>query len=196
MTTTHFFVELLVIGFGALAWLGPLVAVLLGADPRALSSSVLSSASVLPLLSVAYLLGILVDRVADWVFTRVDENLLRQHFAEDRNRYFDARRVMVVHAPALWAHLEYGRSRLRICRGWVLNAVLIALVFDLVLAQAVWAPTLSASQVTAANLLLLGIAIVSFLSWRALNRKEYSKIQRQGAWVKETLLKESGGSGE
>lgn len=40
--------------------------------------------------------------------------------------YHTARRTIVVHAEPMYRLRQYGRSRMRICRGWALNAALLS----------------------------------------------------------------------
>jgi hypothetical protein len=187
MTTTHLFVELLVIGCGAMAWLVLLAAALFGFSPSGLGEHLFSLAALFPVLALAYVLGILVDRIADWMLEKWDRKHLQEFFGEDRDAYFRDRRTLITGAPALWNHLEYGRSRLRICRGWALNAALLLLSFNLFLIFGQKAPSLSPIQILCFNLGLLLVAALCILSWRALNRKEYKKIQRQSEWVRQGI---------
>ncbi len=196
MTTTHFFVELLVIGFGGLAWVALFAAALVGFDLAGINAELFTSVSLLPLLSFVYLLGILVDRTADRWLKSADKLHRLAHFGQDQDAYFETRRVMVMYAPQLWAHLEYGRSRLRICRGWVINAILMLVALDVWLVSVYdWRALISARAILV-NLALAGLAWLCFWSWAALNRKEYMKIHRQGGWVRETILKEARESNE
>lgn len=188
MTTTQLFVELLVIGFGALAWLLLFAAVFFGVDPARLNPAFLSFSALLPLASFAYVLGILVDRVADRLLDRLDDRHRREFFGDDKNGYFVARRTLLVKAPELWTHLEYGRSRLRICRGWALNAVLLLVALDLFAIVHRPAALLSVPSIIVCNLALVIFAGLSFWCWRALNRKEYKKIGRQSVWVRENVV--------
>ena len=175
MATTQLFVELLVIGFGTLAWLGLFAAAFLGYDPAQFYHGVLSVKALPPVSVAVYVLGIVTDWVADRLFERRDARLRRRYFGADQARYFDARRTLMVYGPALWEHLEYGRSRLRICRGWALNAALLPVSLD-VLAFA-RRPTASMpwEQVVVYNLGLGLFGVLCAYCWRALTEKEYSE---------------------
>lgn len=187
MTTTHLFVELLVIGFGAIAWLVVLGATVFGYD---LDHSLLSWQALVPLLSVVYVLGIVIDRVADWLVGPLDRRHLEQYFKEDKDAYFSGRRMLVVYGPALWAHLEYGRSRLRICRGWALNSLLLMVTIT-VYAWVHNPPSLNPCwRLWAANLMLATFFGLCFGCWWGLNKKEYQKIQRQSDWIKSMQTRE------
>ena len=66
MRTTELFAELLVIGIGGCALL---VTLALIAAPEAAAWSFDAVKLLIPGLAVAYVLGIVVDRFADWIFT-------------------------------------------------------------------------------------------------------------------------------
>lgn len=78
MNTTSLFVELVVIGVGALAWVALLVLSVFGYDWVPLDP-LLAAAATVPLLSVVYVLGIVSDRVADLLFDLVWTRTLRGH---------------------------------------------------------------------------------------------------------------------
>lgn len=187
MNTTNLFVELLVIGFGAAIWLALLLAAIFGLalPPAALSTEVLVLAT--PLV---YLLGIVVDRAADRVFeTLWEEDLLRaktsgEPFVGDED-YFRRRRYVLNHSEALAKELQYDRSRLRICRGWALNAAVAAVALN-VLVWVRWhggALPWRLSIVGAVG--FLGLAWACQRAWRSLASKQYDKIARQGKYLME-----------
>ncbi len=190
MATTQLFVELLVIGFGALVWLAILGAALFGFDPAHFYQGLLSVRAFLPVLAVVYVLGIVTDRLADWLFERLDVRHRKEYFGDDKAGYFNARRTLVVHGPALWEHLEYGRSRLRICRGWALNAVLLLVAVDVFAFVRRPAMLTSGWNLAVCNLFLGLFGVLCALCWGALTRKEYQKIRRQSAWIKKKKQQE------
>lgn len=188
MTTTHLFVELLVIGFGALAWILILIAALFGYDIGKFQAQILSLGAVFPTLGLAYVLGILTDRVADWIVDRVDIGHRRKVYEEvgkSQQDYFQDRRTLVVDGPELWKFFEYGRSRLRICRGWFLNSLLLTASTALLLVRNHGSLSWTQWQYGACFTGLVGFSWLCWRSWSRLNQKEYSKIERQAAWVLE-----------
>jgi hypothetical protein len=196
MTTTHLFVELLVIGFGAVAWLFLFGAAIFGYHPAGLDPRVVSWTTLFPLLSIVYVLGILLDRVADWIFEPFDARHREKYFGADKDAYFHARRTLVTKGPALWEHLEYGRSRLRICRGWAINFTLLLLAVDVFyLAQRPAALEPWYWKLAFCNMFLAFFSALSVACWHALNGKEYLKIKRQSVWI-EKVNDISGDPGE
>ena len=129
MNTTDLFVELIIIGIGGAIWMCLLIFGMFGYDWVPLDET-LALAALIPFLSVAYVLGIVIDRVADTVFEKVWYPSLLKKVYETEKEFLDDKRLVYIHPGRLGDLLEYGRSRLRICRGWTLNAVLILVSLD------------------------------------------------------------------
>ena len=182
MTTTHLFVELLVIGIGAFLALLLGIAAVFGGSPE-MFSGFMNVRALIPVLATVYVLGILVDRFADRAFDSWDMKLRRSVFGEEDSAYYEARRTLVMDAENLWRDLHYGRSRLRICRGWVFNSVLLM--------GGLWAfrysdkatPVIPAQEfwVALGSLALLGVGCT--WCWYRLIRTEYKKTQRIANWL-------------
>src|SRR5437879_6196783 len=136
MSTTSFFVELIVIGVGAAIWIVLAVLSIFGVSWLSTSSfnKDLGFLLVAPALSLVYVLGIITDRAADWVFGPWSRALQRREF-ENAKEYYRARTIVYTRHESLTDLYEYGRSRLRICRGWALTAVLILIAFDVFTAR-------------------------------------------------------------
>ena len=184
MATTNLFVELLVIGIGAACWVGLLILAAFGLEITQLES--LNTYPVLvPLLAIVYLLGIISDRIADFVFDKCFSNPLRTQFFDEKRQYQDARRLVLESSTRLADKHEYGRTRIRICRGWSLNGVLIAISLNVLLQtrclEMPWFDV--ATRWGTAGCCLLSIA--SWWSWRLLCLTEYMKIREHAAFLAE-----------
>jgi xanthine/uracil permease len=127
VATTQLFVELLIIGIGVAIWLALGAAAVVHYSPHqqlpALDQPIIAAG-----VGVAYVTGILVDRIARRLFEPLERCHQSRIFGEDpqpspedRERYVHAR------GSALGDQILYNRSRLRICRAWTLNFALIAL---------------------------------------------------------------------
>jgi hypothetical protein len=178
MSTTSLFVELVVIGSGTMAWILLLVVGCLGLDPVRFHGS-LSPAILVVLLPVVYLLGILSDRFADSLLSPWDKALRGQVF-DSRDEYFEDHRTLRTGSPVLAELLDYGRSRMRICRGWVLNSAFLALAWPFCIVRVLrsWQLGLAGS---ASALLLFVLCLVV---WRDLTLTEYRKVRRQAEYVR------------
>lgn len=143
MNATALFVELLVVGIGTATWLALFLAAILGYrfDTMILTDN---QALVGTFIAVVYVLGIVMDRLFHGFFVATIE-------AGVRKKLFDKakiKRVMDIvpnmdagnlpmemdkfirsHSSALAGKIDYNRSRLRICRAWVLHFLLIGISF-------------------------------------------------------------------
>lgn len=183
MNTTNLFVELVVIGVGALAWLLLVVFAVFGWAWVPVEAA-FSSTALVPLLGVTYLLGIVTDRLADALFHRLwAVKLLRARFATPDDYHADRHEVLLG-SERLAALIEYGRSRLRICRGWTLNALLIAGALNLL----VWMRLPETAK--ALRIALFGtitavlLAAACAYAWYKLSATEYRKVHEQAALLR------------
>ena len=176
MSTTSLFVELVVIGSGAAAWVGLLVAGAFGWAWVPVDR-MLSPVAVVPVLSVVYVLGIVVDRIADALFQRQLMRLRGRWFASP-HEYYRAQDFVYTRSQPLAHFYEYGRSRLRICRGWVVNSVLTAVSLDVF----VWVRLPEDGRTKVAVLGTLGLlllAIGCWIAWRRLAKAEAQRMLEQ-----------------
>lgn len=182
MNTTNLFVELIVIGVGAFIWLILMVFAIFGYAwlPTA---SLLSPVLTIPILAVIYVLGIISDRIADAVFESIWSDDLLGSYYKDHSEYYHHRRIILTRSERLSDLLEYGRSRLRICRGWAFNAVMIAISLNMFLwIQLRNSPfTWSVSLFGSISLLLFCFA--AWFAWRKLVLNEYRKIKEQAGFI-------------
>jgi hypothetical protein len=184
MSTTNLFVELIVIGVGALAWIILLVLSLFGWDWIP-TEKVFSTVALVPLLSLIYVLGIVSDRIADSLFEYWwNDNLRKGRFPEIVD-YHAARRQILTRSERLSELLEYGRSRLRICRGWTLNSVLIAVALNLFIWMRLATSPLAFSLSLFGTVAVLLFAIAPWYTWRKLTVTEYRKVKEQAAFLVE-----------
>lgn len=185
MGTTNLFVELVVIGVGAMTWLCLLVFALFGWGWLPVEKA-FSTVALVPLLSLIYLLGIISDRIADSIFEHVWVKRLQKERFANANEYHVARRQILTGSERLSDLLEYGRSRMRICRGWTLNSILIAIALNLFvwirLPQSPAALSLSLFGTIAA----LSFAVGAWYTWQKLSVTEYRKVKEQAAFLVET----------
>src|SRR5215475_13314350 len=129
MTTTQLFAELLVIGIGGVLWLALAVAAIFGYrfnkgvphnEPRFLVA----------LGGIAYHLGIVIDRFAYSMFSIFEKK--NQALVLGKSGLPAARvieKYILLNSDKLAYQILYNRSRLRVCRAWILNFALITLAF-------------------------------------------------------------------
>ena len=184
MNTTSIFVELIVIGIGAAAWI---ITLILGFAGLSLGDIVgtFKTETAIPLLAVVYVLGIIIDRLADTSFDKIWGNSLRDKKFDTVGEYYNARRNILINSERLSELLEYGRSRLRICRGWCFNAAAMAISFNIYL---LLAPETSFNKIAAGltgTLLCAFLALGTWYAWKKLTQAEYRKVKEQSKYLDE-----------
>ena len=136
-----------------------------------------------PLLSIVYVLGIVIDRVADSIFDKLWGIKIRNSIFPDRNEYYKARSIIFSSSESISDLLEYNRSRLRICRGWSLNSVMIIASLNI---YALLFPSSYYKQTILGSMIFLLLAIGSWHAWRNILKKEYGKTKYQAKLITET----------
>jgi len=183
MSTTNLFVELIVIGVSASAWLALLLLTAFGWRWIPVQP-VLSPTALVPLLAVTYLLGIITDRVADSIFERLWTERVRSPEFANRDEYHEARHEVLLGSERLAELIEYGRSRLRICRGWALNGVLLAIAIALFAWRRIPDPAVAWRVALFGTGASLAVAAGAWFSWRKLSATEYRKLREQAAMLR------------
>lgn len=143
MNVTALFVELLMVGIGTATWLALLLAAILRYkfDTMILTDN---KALIGTLVAVVYVLGIVMDRLIRGLFvTIVEERARRRVFSDEkvkrikklaphidkRNLSMEVEKFIRSQSQSLAGKIDYNRSRLRICRAWVLHFLLIGISF-------------------------------------------------------------------
>jgi len=182
MSTTNLFVELIVIGVGAVTWLLLFVFSLFG-YAWVPTEYVLSAIAAIPALAVVYVLGIISDRLADALFGLIWSDDLINPYFKDRKEYYNARRIILTRSERLSDLLEYGRSRLRICRGWAFNSILISIGLNFFIWTNFSGSSFTLTVSVFGTIFLLLIALGAWFAWRNLTQNEYRKIKEQAAFI-------------
>ena len=173
MGTTALFVELIVIGAGTTAWLAMLFLALFEVSrlPDTIPDSL--AAFLVLGLPLVYLLGILADRLADGAFEALFVKRARGRYFAKSEDYYQARRTVLATASPMAELLEYGRSRMRICRGWAFNALVALAPANMLLAN--YNASRKAWLVT--NIALFSLALLCWWCWHRLADTEYRKLK-------------------
>ncbi|MEV5676461.1 hypothetical protein [Streptomyces sp. NPDC052179] len=173
---TAMFIEVLVVGIGALAATTLLLIALIGPATTAKLAPVASSSAATGVgLATAYALGILIDRLADAMLTP-HRRRLRTRFFPSNTAYAQAR-LRLAEFPVLTARADYARSRMRICRGWTLNTLALTLTANLAMLRYSFEHrTLILCATTAFG---IATALGFYQAWRALTVTGYRKLAEQ-----------------
>lgn len=193
MNTTELFVELLVIGTGVISWVLIFILSLFGYDwvPW---KELTSITALVPFLVLTYILGLVFDRLSDQVFKTSDKKLREKYFI-DNGSYHTARTYVYSYGSEPIINLfEYGRSRIRISRSWIINYFLLAISTPVL----VWSRS-NSSQVrmsiliTLVSLCLFGLLSLSaFLSWKKLTKNDYARLSETFAFLQDERRKNGG----
>ncbi|ASB47738.1 hypothetical protein [Alkalitalea saponilacus] len=135
MTTTQIFIELLITGIGGVTWIIAFICAFCGLDLENIIFKDFSSSSLILLAVFAYVLGIMIDRLGYHFFIGFEEKKISKVFPND-NKYpnekdFGKKRDIIYPKPMITyiiscsSNLEeqivYNRTRLRLCRSWIIN---------------------------------------------------------------------------
>jgi hypothetical protein len=135
MNTTFLFAEILIIGIQAGVWFLLVVIDIFGFTwISALGIDKLSEFQVwvvAVLISFLYMLGIIVDRVTDLLFSRWENNLEKMFVPKSAVPLKIMRYELADRNESLSQSFEYNRSRMRIARASAVNIALFVLFFAL-----------------------------------------------------------------
>lgn len=174
MNVTALFVELLVIGMGTATWLALFLAAILGYrfDTNLLQEN---PALIGTLTAIVYVLGIVVDRLVRDLFMPTLEAKARSAvFTADRiarikaiapdidesNLSMEMEKFIRANSESLAHKIDYNRSRLRICRAWILHFALIGVGFTW------WNYRVQLVDAATQVWLLSGDVLLMILTWR------------------------------
>ena len=184
IAATAMFVEVLVVGIGSLAAVFGCAAAVVGGQNMEKAAPVLTSTPVSgAALAFAYALGVVVDRGADHILRSSRRNLRSLHFTSTAS--FDQARRSVAGNSHIMAMSDYARSRMRVCRGWLMNSIFLTIAADLVILRF---PVSGRAPILAfCTLMGLLLALGFYAAWRNITVTGYKKLAQQ-AGVGATVL--------
>lgn len=191
MNTTNLFVELIVIGVGAAIWTLSLLVAAFGYS-WVFNEVFSSPGGVGLLIGVVYVLGIITDRIADGLFERwVSKHFRRAVYGGDSTRFYEDRRLLLLKASPCAELFEYGRSRMRICRGWTLNSALAVLAVNILIwsRYSLRSDAFTMAFIASSAFLLLGTG--ACYAWCQLKRTEYIKTRETADFLRKQLPHET-----
>jgi hypothetical protein len=130
MSTTILYAELLVVGTGAAFFIALLFYSLFGDASWLVKVAGLSSiekvVSLIPILSIIYLLGIIMNNVGYLLSTHLEEWLREKNMnpAENYNKIRN-NLYFANNSKEMIKDFEFRRSKIRICRGWFVDSILL-----------------------------------------------------------------------
>lgn len=182
VTTSSLVVELVVIGVGAVLWIVLLVASLFG-HGWLLAVQPYSTLLAIPALATVYTLGIVSDRMIDAIFGLIWGGQLRRKHFPDNASYHHARQTVLTGSDRMADKIEYSRSRMRVCRGWAVHSLLIALALNLYC----WLQIEDRSVAFPVHIFgttMLGVlGVTSWCAWRNLTNTQYLQVREQSRFL-------------
>jgi hypothetical protein len=177
MPTTLLFIEILLTGFQSLFWLILIFTWINGshliAEYTITSLAEWSTPISLIGFGFLYLLGIIIDRLADWVFT-VPDNRLRIKYSKNRSKSEIQRiRYKISKHLGISKHFDYNRSRTRIVRSGTVNFGISSIVIISRILFQGWNTDLAFILLTISILLTIG----SYFSWKRLTITQFKNIE-------------------
>lgn len=180
IAATAMFVEVLVIGIGAFVAVAGCASAMAGYSNMQKVAPILASTPASgAALAFSYALGVAVDRAADYLLTPRRRRLRSRHFASNAS-YGLARRA-VAESPHVAAMADYARSRMRICRGWVLNSLLLSIAFILLISR--FPLQGRASLITASAIFGALCAAGFYAAWANITETGYKKLSQQASEI-------------
>ena len=174
MSTTQLFVELLVIGFGVVIWGALLIAGVLEL-PFDKATFDIKLSLWPPLLGVAYVFGILLDRLMYSAFNRRKNEFEKRILGDSSGPKAPViERIVMEASEPLNYMIHYNRSRSRICRAWFLNFFLIGISFIIWHYRVNQMSTLCLFLIVAA---LFSLSAVSYWVGGQLEKDHYNNIR-------------------
>jgi hypothetical protein len=188
MNTTNLFVELVVIGVGTLLALMLTIMSIFGYEWISWEK-ITSSTMLIPLVSITYLLGIVIDRIADSIYNNWSKKLRLKTFATNEEYHEALTYVYNFASERIVSLFIYGRSRLRISRAWSLNCIFLAITIPIF----VWirSPQFSSNTqilITIVSTIVFGLGtLASTFTWRELTINDYKRLAETSSILKSKL---------
>jgi hypothetical protein len=122
-------------------------------------------------------------RSPDLIFRRWTSSLRQATFGSQA-KYYEARALVYAKAEALKDLFEYSRSRLRICRGWTINSVLILCSLNAFIWLGLPKSNLQIRLSICGSLIFVLLTIGTLYAWYRLTTNENSRLLEQSNLIK------------
>ncbi len=162
MKTTELYVELIIIGLETSIWMCMFFVDIIGKSFVNFINGILKNfSSSLLIIGILYIIGLLLDRISDLFFQKVEDGIMEKSGLE------------TVKSTVAWERFNqeyffrYVRSRMRILRTSVINIPLITISFLWFVIKNMY------SVLLILYILVLGI-VFTYISWKALIKSTYT----------------------
>lgn len=132
MRSSSYIIELLVAGACAGSWMVLFIIAIFGYEWVPID--LLKEAGIVLILSpFVYAIGVIIDRLVDNLFDKYFKENFKNPVFLDKEAYITARTRIYLASDSLRDLLEYGKTRIRICRAWAFNSLMLLISADLFL---------------------------------------------------------------
>jgi hypothetical protein len=180
MNATNYVLELMIAGIFTFLWIGLLAFSFWGDDIPLEFVEGNTLMFTIVLLPILYVIGIITDRLTDELFERLFP-LRKKHFT-NVEEHRKALSEVYVKSETLTKLYEYGRMRIRICRNWTVNGllILVSLIAFIWSGSSGFEATVLKLQVTIFAFIILGGSVLaSYYAWKRLNLKDFQFLKLQ-----------------
>ncbi|RPJ79753.1 MAG: hypothetical protein EHM20_00435 [Alphaproteobacteria bacterium] len=171
MSTTALFIELLVIGLEALAWIALLIGIFFGLDwitSLGVAFEKASGFTTVVVIGIAYLIGIIVDEICDALVSPWTNRIRSSVREKGHPEMWDMQSYVLTYSKEVTEQLGYVRSRIRITRSSIFNLGLIGILAIVFISKQVSIPVDAKSSlilfVAITSVVIVGMTI--FVYWR------------------------------
>ncbi|WP_158858296.1 hypothetical protein [Lunatibacter salilacus] len=195
MRTTQLFVEILITGFGGIAWILIFICSICGINLDHILNYNYSTFYIIPVTGFAYVLGILIDRLGYQLFVKYEKKNIPivfkncADYPKDKKGITYAKPIItyIMHkSKHLNDQMIYNRTRLRLTRSWTLNFFFIALSL---LTYYLTQDNRNSEIFMVLSILTIVLCIYSFFIWKILAKDYYKNIKssydllKEGKWI-------------
>ncbi|MEZ4774401.1 MAG: hypothetical protein R3D00_14545 [Bacteroidia bacterium] len=181
MKSSSYIIELIVAGAGTIVWLALVLFIFVGYEWISLPL-ISEPAFVIVFSPFLYIAGVVTDRLVDNLFDKwFKENYHNPRFL-GKEDYIIARTKIYLKSDSLRELIEYSKMRIRICRAWAFNSMMILITGDLFVLLPHspfdrWGQRWAAFAGITVSFLIF--SLLAFRAWKSLSLKEaeYLAIQ-------------------
>lgn len=179
MSTTLLFVELLIIGIQASVWLFLLSIIMFGSNwlSTIINASMWETMTAVILLSFSYVIGIIIDRIADLTFGKWDKAMTNNAIPNPSVPTAVIRYKLGKDNENLNRQFEYIRSRIKISRASSINFALGTIFGIWVVLQQITIPKERMAYIIAISIAGFLFTIGAVYSWHELTRTYLSLLK-------------------
>ncbi len=157
METTQLYVELIIIGLETSIWMCIIFVNIIGKQVIGITSNILNNlSSSLLLVGVLYILGLLMDRLSELIYKKVENKIRRNSGFEEKTS------ILIWEKHNKGKYFEYAKTKIKILRASTINVPLISIS----LMWYIWNFEKNNQIMLSMYVLLLG-GLFTWVSWKS-----------------------------